>query len=342
MEYNPNFKIEKLDLIDYYFNKLLDLPFKKRIEKLKEYIIEQLNLRIPNNEFIKKYSQLCNEKYNVDTKKLFIDLFNTKKSLLLEFANNETEFNILNNNMLDVISGKLSYEDSLIYIYFKFKIEGYCINEKYSHVIIEEFQDYQYIHLKILRETFKNACITLVVNNQCKLYKAKTRIFQNNIFDIINDIFIDTVKRPIFYNIRSSKDICLYINKHKGQKIKYLNQNISNRIRVIKEIDIKSRLRKIIACIDIEKYRRIGIIVYSLNELVDNMNPRLLKDNKINIIDDDKKSTLDGYINILPCYATYGLEFDYLVIFNKESYSENMRIFKMLLCKTVDKVDVYE
>src|SRR5699024_7394886 len=67
-----------------------------------------------------------------------------------------------NKSLATLKQGFIAFEDLAPLLYLKGELEGYPVQRKIRHVVVDEVQDYSPLQLQILNKTFPRAKFTLV------------------------------------------------------------------------------------------------------------------------------------------------------------------------------------
>lgn len=283
---------EIIDNFDYYSRKLI----KKDIPKEK---IEEIKVNI--KKYLKKYFNIVNEK----VLKIYIEILNKN-----------------NLSVLNIGKGIINAEDIPALIYIKYKLIGSREFDNFKHIVIDEAQDYGEFTFYVLKKMFKNSTFSIYGDLAQSLYSYRSIKNWESIVPIFNKLEIERLNKSYRTTIEIM-DEANKINKHlgldlaepvirHGEDVEYINKNIDDLINEIKD-----------------KYKTIAVITKKQNE-ADDLYRELSKKYKLNLINSNNMS-FEGGINILPSYLTKGLEFDAVIILDKDNYKkDNILDMKLL------------
>ena len=288
-------KFNLFERFDYIAEKINNKYFKgKKKDKIsiKSLLIKSINLTL-------------------NIKQLYINFFDSQEFL----STYEGKFN-RNDNIKNLNKKVLNYEDSALFIYFKFLLTTIPYRVYTKLVVIDEAQDYTYLQYKIIKSIFKNANFTILgdVNQTINPY------YKYESLEILNNIFSSSFKYiELNKTYRSTKEIIEYSNKILG---------LSHVSAVRKDIDtpviLHDKLSSTVLNDSIkylkEKYNTIAIITKSIEEA--KIIEKNITDKDFKLIDYDSENIKKELV-IIPSYIAKGLEFDAVIIinnFDKEKY----------------------
>ncbi len=228
----------------------------------------------------------------------------------------------------------LNYEDSSLFIYFKFLISSIPYKVYTKLVVIDEAQDYTLLQYKIIKRIFKNSKFTILgdVNQTINpFYKYDSLNKLLNIFDN-NSKYIELLK-----TYRSSKEIIEYSNK-------VLNLNYTSAVRKENNIPVKTydsldynllvdeinRLKS--------KYNSIAIITKSIDEANSVFSNVKDKVKEINIVNENIEKFNKKSI-IIPAYISKGLEFDSVIIIN--NFDNNKYLYYVAVTRAQHELIIF-
>lgn len=267
-------------------------------DKIDKKIIEDYKNNI--NIYLKKYFTLL----NIKVKDIYINIL----------KRNNVDIKNINLNEIDI-------EDIYPLMYIKYKIIGSNF-DNYKHIVIDEAQDYGEFNFYVLKKLFKNATFSIYGDLAQSLYPYRSIDNWECLQDIFDDIdmlklnksyrtTIEIMNEANKINKQLNLDIALPVIRH-GDEVEYTNKNI---------LDIINELK--------EKYKTIAIITKDVKEsqaLYNKLNNKIY----INLIDKDNIN-FNSDINILPSYLSKGLEFDAVILLNKNNFNRNSVIDLKLL-----------
>lgn len=240
-----------------------------------------------------------------------------------------------NENLRNLESNVINYEDATPYIYMKCLLEGYPYQVAMREVVIDEAQDYTYLQYKILKKIFKNAHFTILgdVNQTVNpFYKYDNLNKLLEIFDV-NSVYIELNK-----TYRSSPEIIEYANSilnlnHVSAIRKNVNLPVLRReMADLKHIGRDVRYLK-------KKYKSVAIITKSIDEA------RIIADGLKSVykevcVIDVTTEKYDRKLVVAPAYGVKGLEFDSAIIVN--NFSSDKYLFYVAVTRAQHELIVYE
>ena len=285
-------------LINKYINENNDIILSKLIkDKIDKKIIDDYKNNI--NIYLKKYFTVL----NIKVKDIYMDIL----------KNNNIDTKNININEIDI-------EDIYPLMYIKYKMVGSNF-DNYKHIVIDEAQDYGEFNFYVLKKLFKNATFSIYGDLAQSLYSYRSINSWESLLDIFDNASIlklnksyrttiEIMNEANKINEKLNLDLATPVIRH-GDNVEYTSKNL---------LDIINELK--------EKYKTIAIITKDANESVKLYND-LSNKIDINLIDKDNIN-FDSNINILPSYLSKGLEFDAVIIVNKNDFKDNILDLKLL------------
>lgn len=303
---NHNFKAQDIKLgpksiskevIDeLYSNKYQSKKVSVRFGWIADYIIDEL--RLPKE----LYKRVLMVIYNMFSKKSMVEIYNK----FLDSEGIETDSN-----------RSIYFEDVPAILYIKDYILGLENKQDIKYLLIDEMQDYNYIHYDIFNKLFD--CSKLILGD-----------INQNIFDIYSydDLtklcdFIgncDLIKLSKSY--RSTYEISKYC-----QGIKNIRYDVVNRhgepVQILKINSEREEINKIIEIFSQNKNKKVALICKTNGEA--NKYFDLLKD-RLDVILIDSELDIAGDKLVLSSANAKGIEFDAVIIPNvsKNNYSSKI------------------
>lgn len=319
-------------------NKSTFKSVKSRIERLilllNKYINdnkEKIVSKLISDKVDKKVIYEVKNNMNNHLKKYFVILNKKIKDMYL---------NILKENNIDIKDikqNKIEIEDIPSLIYIKYKLSGSDIFNNYKHIVIDEAQDYGEFNFYVLKKIFKNATFSIYGDLAQSLYSYRSI----NNWECLNDIFDNLEILKLNKSYRTTIEIMEEANKinellkldkaipviRHGDKVEYTNREI---------IDLINELK--------EKYKTIAVITKTQDES-DNLYEELKDKIDINLINSSNLN-YDSDINILPSYLSKGLEFDSVIIINKNEFKKesvlDMKLLYVSMTRALHKLYIKE
>ncbi len=302
-------------------NKNIYKSVKSRIDRLILLINKYIN---ENNDMI--LSKLIKDKIDkkiIDDYKNNINIYLKKYFTVLNIKVKDIYMNILKNNNIDTKNiniNEIDIEDIYPLMYIKYKMVGSNF-DNYKHIVIDEAQDYGEFNFYVLKKLFKNATFSIYGDLAQSLYSYRSINSWESLLDIFDNASIlklnksyrttiEIMNEANKINEKLNLDLATPVIRH-GDNVEYTSKNL---------LDIINELK--------EKYKTIAIITKDANESVKLYND-LSNKIDINLIDKDNIN-FDSNINILPSYLSKGLEFDAVIIVNKNNFKDNILDLKLL------------
>lgn len=285
----------------------------KRIEFIIDEIIEQvfygkgisINSDGSSNDLRKEIREII-------LKKVYkFKLFNTFVTITKEASENKGETLVKNN---------LAYDDIATYAFIEMSIRGFDVNNNIKQLFIDEIQDYSPISIKMIKELFPSATLTIVGDYHQNLITTAKNL------STLKAEFPLSVAFKLNNSYRSSNNIMTLANSvvnsnlkttlmREGEKPTLINyKNDAELIESINEVVSK-----------LEKHQKTAIICktrFEAEELAKKLQGTALKDFTPVF---DEKITSPFFENnkiITTAFLSKGLEFDNVIIYNanKENF----------------------
>ncbi len=302
--------------------KIIEL-YDKRDEEKKKL---KGNAKKAMDEYFKHWSQkgVIDLYFNlIKDEEIFNELTEGKiSSKLYEFIKEDTISN-MNDNIIDS-------DDIAAILYIKLKIEGL---EKFtfSHVVIDEAQDYSNFQLLMLKNIAVNNSFTIVGDIGQGIYYYKGIESWEK---LINEVFKGEANYiPLSQSYRSTIEIINVANKVLEKQLNYITPakpvlrhgKQPELIAYSAEKEFAEKLDEIVKSVNLSGKKSIAIIGKTFEECK-HIKAQLKKysENQWELIKNtDKNLKLEKII--IPSYMTKGLEFDCSIIYNcdEESYGNN-------------------
>lgn len=287
-------------LLEKYINENIFVISQKFLKvEISQKNIENFKNNI--NNYLKKYFNILNKK----PKNIYVDIL--KK---------------LNLNYNNIIKNKIDIEDIPSLMYIKYKLSGSNEFDNYRHIVIDEAQDYGEFTFFVLNEIFKNSSFSIYGDLAQSLYSYRSidnweclkKIFNNFEISKLNKSYrttIEIMNEANKINDLLKLDKAIPVIRH-GEEVQYTSESIINLIGRLKP-----------------KYKTIAIITKTQNE-ADNLYYELKNEIDINLINSNNLN-YNSNINILPSYLSKGLEFDSVIIVDKNNFKKNSVLDMKLL-----------
>ncbi|MFL0247713.1 RNA polymerase recycling motor HelD [Candidatus Clostridium stratigraminis] len=350
------------DLKELYYKDYINLPLKRRLNKLKERIL--FLLKPYEKERVKEiYEEFWNTGSYIEEREVTeksITLVHEEMKDIYDKINSITHFNLIDiykklfkdlkpeirDYTLDSLSSHLlNYEDQSPLLYLKVALGDLPRTSEIKYVIIDEAQDYTPLQYEIFHLLFKGASITMLGDlNQSINPFMNIGDYSNieHILPITNTCIINLTK-----SYRSTMEITEFSRRILNKEVTedYVERSGDKPLILgfSDEKSIKERILKDIKTYKAEGYKSIGIITRTIKEANELFS--FLKDKEeVKCITKED----DEYINdalVIPSFLAKGLEFDIVLIYNagNENYcGEEERLLLYTACtRALHKLHVY-
>ena len=305
----------------------LILLLNKYIENNKEKII----FNLIKNEVDKDIINQIKNNINSNLKKYFAVLNKKVKDIYIDILKKN------NINIKNINRNKIDIEDIPSLIYIKYKLSGSDIFNNYKHIVVDEAQDYGVFNFYVLKKIFKNATFSIYGDLAQSLYSYRSL----NNWESLNTIFKDLEILKLNKSYRTTIEIMDEANK--------INEllNIDKAIPVIRHGDkVEYTKKDMIELINElkNKYKTIAIITKTQEE-ANILYEGIKKYIDINLINSSNLN-YNSNINILPSYLSKGLEFDSVIITNKDKYIKesilDMKLLYVSMTRALHKLYIKE
>ncbi|MBB6214297.1 DNA helicase-2/ATP-dependent DNA helicase PcrA [Anaerosolibacter carboniphilus] len=365
--FRDNLIISSKDLKELFFTDYVQLPLKRRLQKIRERIlflmepyekqrieevageledsgayINKAEIMERSEVIVKKEMKDIYYEINKMTEFDLVDIYRQLFEKLELFSrNSNTEYGekdieeIKSYTLENLKAQKLNYEDQPPLLYLKGALGDIPKTSEIKYVIIDEAQDYTPLQYEIFYQLFKDSNITMLgdlnqsINPFMNLgdYKNISHIFPRNNTCIIN----------LTKSYRSTMEITKFSRKllHKAITDECVERSGDKPLLLgfTNEEAIKERLLEDIKIYKGKGYKSIGIITRTVKEADEVYS--FLKD-KVHvkaIMKDDDEYVCDTLV--IPAYLAKGLEFDVVLIYNagNENYCcEEERLLLYTAC----------
>ncbi|MDU6363018.1 MAG: RNA polymerase recycling motor HelD [Clostridium sp.] len=359
--------ISSKEIQELYFKDYVNLPLKRRLEKLRDRILYLLEPYEKNRvgevaEDIKNYgsqndeTEILKQSKSVvknEIKSIYSEIYRMTDFNIIDiykelFENLESFSNLIISEYDDeyinevkfytlemIKSKKFNYEDQHALLYLKGALGDILKISEIKYVIIDEAQDYTPLQYEILYKLLNNASITILGDLNQSINPFMNLGSYTNILDIFPKD--ETCIINLTKSYRSTIEITEFSKKLLSNNVNY--ECVARRgdkpivLGFSDENNIKEQLLKDIKTYKEKGYKSIGIITKTIKEAQDVHN--FLKDKvKVNALLNDE----DEYVNdtlVIPAFLAKGLEFDVVLIYNAgdENYDcEKERLLLYTAC----------
>ena len=290
LEFKNGFALDKTvikytDLNDILKNKAKKLNIANKVEYTASRVLELLNK---------------NEDKNIDKMKSMI-----KKLLNISDDPIEIYKDFISKCGIDKSLDSISYEDVAPILYLYYEINGYPEYAYIKHLVIDESQDYTPFEFRLLRKIFNSSIFTIVGDENQRLNKYV--LYE---LPYIANIINNTKYIKLSKTYRSSEEITDYTNN-------ILGINNVKSIRGKNGIDVK--------------VKNTNNIYDSILSDLEEFSKHEFKVNAIITVDEDSASKIKEKLGnkklintkVLPYYLAKGLEFEGVIIYDKDNYFKN-------------------
>lgn len=240
-----------------------------------------------------------------------------------------------NENIRNISSKVIRYEDATPFIYMKCLLEGFPYQVAMREVVIDEAQDYTYLQYKILNKIFKNAHFTILgdVNQTVNPYYKYDNL--NVLLEIFNknSLYIELTK-----TYRSSPEIIEYANNILGlSHVSAIRKNINLPVlkRDMKDLKHIGRDIKYLK----RKYKSIAVITKSIEEAKIIAEGLRTNYDRVSLLGHSTEK-FDKQLVVAPAYLVKGLEFDSAIIVN--NFSNDKYLYYVAVTRCQHELIVYE
>ncbi|WPC43947.1 RNA polymerase recycling motor HelD [Clostridium sp. JS66] len=340
--------ISSKDLQELFFKDYIQLPLKRRLQKIRERIlflmepyekdwVEEVISEIKESDSYIDKTEIRNRSiaivknemkdiYSEINKMTEFDLMDIYKKLFMKlecFSGNcntgysEKEIDEIKSYTLENLkAGKLNYEDQPPLLYLKGALEGIPKTSEIKYVIIDEAQDYTPLQYEIFYQLFNHANMTILGDLNQSINPFMNVGDYNNISHIFpkdNTCIINLTK-----SYRSTMEITKFSRRLLGKEITDGCVERSGAEPLILGFsDEKAIKEKFLEDIKVHKekgYKSIGIITRTVKEANEVYNFLKERINVKAILKDDDEYVSDTLV--IPAYLAKGLEFDVVLIYN--------------------------
>ena len=307
---------------EHYFKKLgLAIQYNNSLQKEISNNLDKQNCDLMKKFQIMKKIQSGNFGYLKNAYKMNFNILKLYQEFIqnIEKYCNYEEIITLKKQTLENIKKKtLAYDDlaSIIYLYSKFNEFPYY--NKLKCIFIDEAQDISALMFKALRNIFKNASFSIFGDIAQGIYSYQAIDSWDDVIKIIKDCDLLYLKR----SYRTSIEIMEEANKtlsllgfpaannvvRHGENVEYHKSYNAN--TVAKQLEILN-----------QKYAHTAIICKSNEELL--RAQKELSHLNLIVLDENNISYGNHKNCLLTVQTAKGLEFDSVIIYNREEYNNN-------------------
>ena len=345
----------------------VDLDWDIKIKEVKREL-EDCNER--REKLIKVYSERDEIKNNIinNSKKIMNEYFKnwrgiTSKDIYYDLFRNEEYFEIatlgkIPSDLAKFMKEELEHnnekgiidEDDLApLMYINILLEGVAEKDKYSHIVVDEAQDYNPFQIYLINRLTKGNSLTLVGDIAQGIYYYKGLKTWDDIVDRVFEGKATYIQLTQSY--RSTVEIIDFANEALvSQKLNLKNAkpvlrhgDVPKLVKCNSDKEAAIKIKDIVDDIINNGKKSIAIITKTLEE--GKKLEKIIKketDLKLSLIKGSEKENNDDII-IIPSYLTKGLEFDATIVYNPsdKNYNDNI-LDKRLLYVSLTRALHYE
>jgi len=256
---------------------------------------------------------------------------------LLEKYAEETNCPELLDTRATLDKGYIEFEDALGVVYVKSVLGMSAVLSGVKHILIDEAQDLSYIQHKLILKMFPRARVTLLGDTNQAIISQLNTTSKEELAEIYNAKILKLNK-----SYRSTKEInCFALNllpeekryeifERSGEEVKKIGGNIDDFKNAVKEMAKKSPSTCIIT-------RNLKEAIEVFNELKATISGLRICDNK--------SFELSHNPIVMPLALTKGLEFDNVIVYDKDASfggEENKKYLYMASTRALHRLSIFE
>lgn len=283
--------------------------------------------------------------YNNDIKDLLIKMYESptiKKLIGQKYPtiNIQTFCDISIDGLLNT---KINYEDAIILLYLKGKLQGFVIDKTIKQVVIDEAQDYNHLQFIIMRNIFPKAHFTILGDPN----QGLNPLFEYQTLKEIEAIFLDkeTECLKLLYSYRNSYEITRFCNNILDlKKVNLINRHTEDPV-VIDTIPNLCNSDFFLQAINdsfSKDYNTTAVITKNKHQMREVK--KRLKALGIEYYEHlTNEDNINHKIMVLPIYLAKGLEFDAVIVYDvKEDgfLEDNKKLFYVACSRALHKLYV--
>jgi DNA helicase-2/ATP-dependent DNA helicase PcrA len=322
-------KDEIEEMLNVHYNNMLLF---RRTKRIKRVIFGKLRderdeiFRAIEREFREIISSMAPGQLEIERNNIEFNRKLKIRELIRDVLNVKAELNWINNpdvmEIYKTINGEkvLNVDDLAPILYLKLKLDGIKLKEEIKHVVIDEAQDYSPLQFKVIKELTKCISMTVVGDSNQRLLPLEGDVPMLKLEDMFGDLDIEHFSLEKSY--RSTREIMEYANKFlKNTSIVPL---VRNGEPVVKEKfnmedELVRYLQNLLSKLNEKGHESIAIVCRDLKE-VESLNHKLKELSYIKVVDREHLIYTGGTV-IIPSYFAKGLEFDVVIVVDKEEGS---------------------
>lgn len=308
------------------------------IRKIKKSTINEEDLRIKLNEIYDKrddelltLSNSVKPAFNdyfkkwkvIDIEGMYKEII-SDKDLLKQYSEDLHDYEIdllINKSNYIFDKNTIEKEDLTPLAYLKMKLTGLNEIEKFSHIIVDEAQDYSEFEMYIIKSLNISDSFTIVGDLSQGIHSYKgTKSWDTFINDVFNKNYLEFLKLKKCY--RSTIEIMDFANKIiqklNNEKITLAEPVLRSgeKPSIIKKdnnVELYNDINNKINSLKEDGYKSIAIICKLSDEVYEAYNKLREFREDVDLIS-DKDINYEGGVVVIPSYLAKGLEFDAVIV----------------------------
>jgi len=319
--------MKEKDVATFFYEKFADTPIFSRMRKIAEYVIDQhetLNGRDMDEEekklVIDKMERMYESRDLLDIYNRFLEE-SGREPIVRRFQNiivasrDEEESSTVRQKAIN----KIRYEDVYPLLYLKYKTIEVPDKRSIRHLIIDEMQDYTYLQFRLIDLLFD--CPMTILGDKAQTIDESWQ----DVLEFLPEIFgKDVFKVTLDKSYRFTTEINEYANqvlginsdtgviRHGKEVVETQCQDENEMYKLMAEIINKYK--------ESETYDNVAILTLNLDEAVEVKNGLIKYTDAEMMLMTKESMKFRAGINIMPFYLAKGLEFDAVLVPNRQKY----------------------
>lgn len=346
--------MDKKEIEEMFLEHFKFMPLFKRSNRIKRVVHSRIKdyrdtmIREIQKKYEEQLKNMTSEEKNLNGTKLEFERAIKIREIISEVIRSKKDISWLNNpNVLELYNQfngekELIQDDLAPILYLKIKLEGLRYFQEIKHVVIDEAQDYSALEFKVIKELTGCTSMTILGDKNQRLIPENEGIPMENLDKYLDFKDIEYFKLDKSY--RSTQEIMGYANNYlKDESIIPL---VRNGEKVIEEQigsreKLKEELLKSIKKFKEKGYESIAVICKNSME-VDKINDIIKDSIYIKTINKEDIIYTSGE-NIVPSYFAKGLEFDAVILIDKNIQDENYdKTMYVMSTRALHELKVYK
>jgi DNA helicase II / ATP-dependent DNA helicase PcrA len=325
--------VTKKEIDDMFQVHYRHMPLFRRTKRIKRVIFSKLRdardeaFRALQREFKELEASMSQGQLEMEASNLDFNRRLRIRKLIREVMRVKDDLKWINNpdvvDLYNLINGhkEFTVDDLAPMLYLKQKLQGVKLKEEIKHVVIDEAQDYSAIQFKVIKELTKCISMTVVGDANQRLIPLEGELPMLNLHSIVQDLEIEHF--PLEKSYRSTKEIMEYANKFLSQsKIVPLVRSGSpvEEESFENEEQIALKVKSVLDKLADKGYESVAIVCKDLQQ-VETFGEKLKALSYIKVLDKEDIIYTGGTV-LIPSYFAKGLEFDVVIVIDKEANQE--------------------